>query len=265
MFAEWRDISRICLPGWLIRQAVEGMTNPLSLAGPNIVVRLERLLNRLDNKGPLSRHEALLRSTALWLTQSPNDELQAAPEETDNLQGEREAAFAAARHDEAAVEICPVEVQMEPDGPWHPAQLVNGVLHWVPVPMSRAGAARLAAICFAAGRDDEATVEVYPAELQTEPDGPWRPAQLVNGVLHWVPVPMSRAGAAQLAAICDALVRDGHEVPAGIEVALAEASARFRREGRAHASQGHGDAGQSGGGAKLRFRFPQAAQQEASR
>lgn len=47
--------------------------------------------------------------------------------------------------------IIPVEVQAEPDGPWHPAKFVDGVLKWVPAPLGKAEAERLAAMRDAIG------------------------------------------------------------------------------------------------------------------
>ncbi len=78
----WRDMPRICLPGYVIRRAVEASTSPLSRVGPAICQRLELLIERLDDSRAPAWFAAPLRSTALWLTQSPNSEPQAIPEET---------------------------------------------------------------------------------------------------------------------------------------------------------------------------------------
>lgn len=77
----WRDVPRICLPGWFINRAVEASVRPLYLAGPAIHARLEQRLERPDDiRGP-AWFRGLLRSTALWLTQSPNSGRRATPEE----------------------------------------------------------------------------------------------------------------------------------------------------------------------------------------
>lgn len=78
----WRDMPRISLPGYVIRRAVEASTSPLNRVGPAICQRLERLIERLDDSRDPPWFAAPLRSTALWLTQSPNSEPQAIPEET---------------------------------------------------------------------------------------------------------------------------------------------------------------------------------------
>jgi hypothetical protein len=70
----WRDIPRVCLPGWLIRRTIGWLTTPLYRAGPAICLLLERHIERLaDNPNP-KRFAVLLQSAALWLTQSPNGE-----------------------------------------------------------------------------------------------------------------------------------------------------------------------------------------------
>lgn len=68
------------------------------------------------------------------------------------------------------------------------------------------------------GRDDVAV------EVQTEPDGPWRPARLIDGRLHWSPGPVGPAEVRYFAAISDACVRANREVPAAIAAALAASS-----------------------------------------
>lgn len=78
----WRDMPRISLPGYVIRRAVEASTSPLSRVGPAICQRLELLIERLDDSRDPPWFAAPLRSIALWLTQSPNSEPQAIPEET---------------------------------------------------------------------------------------------------------------------------------------------------------------------------------------
>ena len=80
----WRDVSPICLPGFLISRAVAWLAGPLRRAGPSIDERLVRLEERLSDKPVLARHQALLRATARWLTTAPNDALQAIPEETED-------------------------------------------------------------------------------------------------------------------------------------------------------------------------------------
>lgn len=79
--AGWRDVSRICLPGWVIRRAVEASARPLYLAGPAIERRLEQRLERPAGiQGP-AWFQGLQRSIVLWLIQSPNSARQAIPEE----------------------------------------------------------------------------------------------------------------------------------------------------------------------------------------
>ncbi len=78
----WKDMPRICLPGYFIRRAVEALAVPLYRAGPSICQQLERRLEQPDGiRGPECFRD-LQRSTALWLTQSPNSVQPAIPEET---------------------------------------------------------------------------------------------------------------------------------------------------------------------------------------
>lgn len=79
MFASpsWRDVSRICLPGWIIHRAIGWTMRPLYQVGPAICLRLEQRIERLDDNQALGRLAILLRSAALWLTQSPNTAPQA--------------------------------------------------------------------------------------------------------------------------------------------------------------------------------------------
>lgn len=78
----WRDLPRACIPGALIRRAVAWITDPLVLAGPEICRQLERHIERpVDSRG--RAHPAvLLRSVAIWLTETPNDARRAIPERT---------------------------------------------------------------------------------------------------------------------------------------------------------------------------------------
>lgn len=89
----WRDIPRMAIPEYLIRQALRSIgrafvwpASPLLRVGPAIYSRLTQHLERLDDMGigpaDLSGLAAWKRSTALWLTQSPNDALRATLEET---------------------------------------------------------------------------------------------------------------------------------------------------------------------------------------
>lgn len=89
----WRDVSRMEIPEYLIRQALRSigrafawLAGPLWRAGPAIHLRLTQHLERLDDMGidpaDLSGLAAWKRSTALWLTQSPNDARRATLEET---------------------------------------------------------------------------------------------------------------------------------------------------------------------------------------
>lgn len=89
----WRDVPRMAIPEYLIRQALRSIgrafvwpASPLLRAGPAIYSRLTQHLERLDDMGigpaDLSGLAAWKRSTALWLTQSPNDARQATLEET---------------------------------------------------------------------------------------------------------------------------------------------------------------------------------------
>jgi len=89
----WRDASRMEIPEYLIRQALRSigrafawLAGPLLRVGPAIHLRLTQHLERLDDMGidpaDLSGLAAWKRSTALWLTQSPNDARRATLEET---------------------------------------------------------------------------------------------------------------------------------------------------------------------------------------
>lgn len=89
----WRDVPRIELPGWVILRATrfigracDGIVSLLVSPAQAIGQRLERHLEQLDDRniGPadLSGLAALKRSSAIWLTQSPNSARQPIPEET---------------------------------------------------------------------------------------------------------------------------------------------------------------------------------------
>lgn len=77
----WRDVSRICLPGVLLDQtvnrAVQAVLNPLVLAGPNIAQKLERRIERQGDTSSLSLARRLLRGAVLWLLEAPNSEPEA--------------------------------------------------------------------------------------------------------------------------------------------------------------------------------------------
>lgn len=77
----WRDVPRICLPGWFIHKEVGRLTGLLSLVGPSICRRLERHAEQPGDSQAPARPAALLRSAALWLTRSPNDAQQAIREQ----------------------------------------------------------------------------------------------------------------------------------------------------------------------------------------
>lgn len=68
----WRDVDRICLPGWLMAKPFAATADLLRSAGPAIARRLERLSEPQDGSRAPGRREALLQSAALWLLQSPN-------------------------------------------------------------------------------------------------------------------------------------------------------------------------------------------------
>lgn len=89
----WRDVPRIELPGWVILRATrfigracDEIVSLLVSPASSIGQRLERHLEQLDDRniGPadLSGLAALKRSSAIWLTQSPNSARQPIPEET---------------------------------------------------------------------------------------------------------------------------------------------------------------------------------------
>src|SRR5690606_13657457 len=78
----WRDVERICLPGWLMARALRRVSARLVEVGANSHARLERWRERLSDRAVLSRPERLLLSLAHWLTQSPNSARRSIPEQT---------------------------------------------------------------------------------------------------------------------------------------------------------------------------------------
>ncbi len=79
----WRDVDRIAIPNYLINRQIRKIADRRTPVLDSVCLRLERLLERLDDKsGNLSRLEVLLRSIARWLLQSPNSERQSILEET---------------------------------------------------------------------------------------------------------------------------------------------------------------------------------------
>lgn len=82
MACNWREVPRIGLPFWLLSRPFAVIANRLDWA----VTEAERLVEPyaeqpFDKDG--GRFQALLRSAALWLMQSPNDARQAILEQTE--------------------------------------------------------------------------------------------------------------------------------------------------------------------------------------
>ncbi len=76
--------SRICIPNVLIRRGlrvltapVRKITDPLSMAGPEMAKRLERRVERLDGISSPSRLQRIERAVALWLLEAPDSEPEA--------------------------------------------------------------------------------------------------------------------------------------------------------------------------------------------
>lgn len=131
---------------------------------------------------------------------------------------------------------------------------------------ARLKAAR-AAGCFdvdVAEGHERASPTICPVEVQTEPDGPWRSAEFIDGRLHWVPGPIGTTGAAYLAAVCAEYARANREVPAAIAAALVSAAPQSPDAEVRRASQAPRDDGSNAGEAMLRCRFPRSDQQGAS-
>lgn len=78
----WRDIQRVCLPGWLLVKGIGAITSPLKSVGPDACQRLERFVERHDDTEARGRVAVWRLSLARWLIQSPNDARQAIREET---------------------------------------------------------------------------------------------------------------------------------------------------------------------------------------
>lgn len=79
----WRDVDRIAIPNYLINLQIQKIADRRTPVLDNICLRLERLEERLSDKGDnLSRLEALQLSIARWLLQSPSNERQAILEGT---------------------------------------------------------------------------------------------------------------------------------------------------------------------------------------
>lgn len=112
--------------------------------------------------------------------------------------------------------------------------------------------------------EKRASKGVVNVEVQSEPDGPWRPARFIDGRLHWTSSPLRKAEVAYLASIRDECVRTNREVPVAIAAALALADQQSSGEETRPACQEPRDSGLNDAEAKLRFRFPQSVQQGAS-
>lgn len=78
----WRDVDRVCLPGWLLSRPFQAIANLLHRPGPEIGRLLERLGDRIDGIDEPRRPVRLLRSAVHWLLSAPNDAPPAIPEET---------------------------------------------------------------------------------------------------------------------------------------------------------------------------------------
>lgn len=78
----WRDVARVCLPGWVISRPFAATANLLLRVGPDIATRLERLVDRPEPVSGRGRGAGMLRVAAIWLLQSPNDARPAIPEES---------------------------------------------------------------------------------------------------------------------------------------------------------------------------------------
>ena len=69
----WRDVDRVCLPGWLLSRPFQAIANLLYRPGPEIGRLLERLGDRIDGIDEPRRPARLLRSAVHWLLSAPND------------------------------------------------------------------------------------------------------------------------------------------------------------------------------------------------
>jgi len=58
----WRDVSRICIPGWIIGRRMNDVAGRLLLMGPDLCQWLEPLLERLDDTVDLSPTQRLQRA-----------------------------------------------------------------------------------------------------------------------------------------------------------------------------------------------------------
>lgn len=69
----WRDVERICIPGWLISRAIRAIEAPLVLAGPEAIKRLEPYAERLCDIPCPSLWQRTVRAVVLWLLEAPDD------------------------------------------------------------------------------------------------------------------------------------------------------------------------------------------------
>lgn len=75
----WHGVPRISLPGLLISRAVQAVTDPLVMAGPELDKRLQPHVERLCGISNPSRSQRWLRDALLWLL----EERDTWPEETE--------------------------------------------------------------------------------------------------------------------------------------------------------------------------------------
>ncbi len=78
----WREVARLFIPTFIISRQIRKMEGLIAHAPQSLATRFEQLLDRLDDKDPLSRLEVLKQAIVHWLMQSPNDARQAILEET---------------------------------------------------------------------------------------------------------------------------------------------------------------------------------------
>lgn len=79
-----RQYSRICIPNVLISRFIRALTapvrritDPLSMAGPEMAKRLEQRVERLDGISSPSRLQRIERAVAIWLLEEPDSEPEA--------------------------------------------------------------------------------------------------------------------------------------------------------------------------------------------
>ena len=74
----WREVSRICLPGWFIGRKIRRLADLICYIGPDLEQFLEPWHERLCDMASPSLYQRLCRDTLRWLLEEPNS----APETT---------------------------------------------------------------------------------------------------------------------------------------------------------------------------------------